>query len=220
MLPVRRGLLAALFACSTFALASPAAAVPLTVTQTATADQVLPYLTFTNVTLTPGGWSGGTFPFTQISQISSIRLQFDSADPDWKDGIGPGGGNVGVAIYVLNDVNASVPITSLYNFVSSLTLTPSSGSFFATVGGLLLDGQITFRLGAFEAFPTSSTALTLHGLSSLRVDVVGDAPAVVPEPGTVALLGSGLLLMLVRCTRRVSENTLNLLGIEDELSRS
>jgi len=195
MLTVRRGFLAALFACSMFVLASPAAAVPITVTETVTADPVLPYLTFTNFNLSPGAWTGGAFPFTQLSQISSIRLLFDSADPDWKDGIGPGGGNVGVAIYVLDDANGSVPITSLYNFVPSLTLTPGSGSFFTTVGGLLLDGQITFRLGAFEAFPTFSAPLTLHGLSSLRVEVAGDAPAVVPEPATMVLLASGLLMI-------------------------
>ena len=177
------------------ALASPAAAVPITVTETVTADPVLPYLTFTNFNVTPAGWTGGAFPFTQLSQISSIRLVFDSADPDWKDGIGPGGGNVGVAIYALNDANGSVPIASVYNFVPSVTLTPGSGSFFTTVGGLLLDGQITFRLGAFEAFPTFSAPLTLHGLSSLRVEVAGDAPAVVPEPGTMVLLASGLLVI-------------------------
>ena len=205
MLTVRRGLLAALFACSLFALASPAAAVPITVTETVTADPVLPYLTFTNVALTPGGWSGGAFPFTQLSQISSIRLLFDSADPDWKDGIGPGGGNVGVAIYALNDANASVAIASVNHSVLSVILTPGSGSFFTTVGGLLLDGQITFRLGAFEAFPTFSSPLTLHGLSSLRVEVAGDAPAVVPEPGTMALLGSGLLLMRLRRAPRYAE---------------
>lgn len=198
MLTVRRGFVAALFACSMCALASPAAAVPITLTQTVTADPVQPYPIFTNFNLTPGGWTGGAFPFTQLGQISSIRLVFDSADPDWKDGIGPGGGNVGVAIYVLNDANASVPIASVYNFVPSLTLTPSSGSFFTTVGGPLLDGQITFRLGAFEAFPTFSAPLTLHGLSSLRVEVTGDAPAVVPEPGTMVLLASGLLLIRKR----------------------
>jgi hypothetical protein len=211
MWTARCGIVAALFVCALLALPSGAAAVPITVTQTATADPVLPYLTFTNVTLTPGGWTGGTFPFTQISQISSIRLQFDSVDPDWRDGVGPGGGTVGVAIYVLNDANASVPITSLYHSVSSWTLTPGSGSFFTNIAGLLLDGQITFRLGAFEAFPTSSNPLTLHGQSSFRVDVAGNAPAVVPEPATVALCGSGLLLLMlgrrglsdlaVRCSR-------------------
>ncbi len=197
MLSARFGMAAALFVCALLALPSAAAAVPITVTQTATVDPVLPYLTFSNVTLTPGSWTGGTFPFTQISQISSIRLQFDSADPDWRDGVGPGGGTVGVAIYVLNDANASVPITSLYNSVSSLTLTPGSGSFFTTIAGLLLDGQITFRLGAFEAFPTFSNLLSLHGQSSFHVDVAGNAPAVVPEPTTVALCGGGLLLFLL-----------------------
>jgi hypothetical protein len=196
MSTARCGIAAALFVCSLLALPSAAAAVPITVTQTATADPVLPYLTFTNFTLTPGGWTGGMFPFTQISQISSIRLQFDSVDPDWRDGLGPGGGTVGVAIYVVNDANAGVPITSLYHSVSSLTLTPGSGSFFTTIGGLLLDGQIVFRLGAFEAFPTFSNPLTLHGLSSLRVEVAGNAPAVVPEPATVTLCGSGVVLLL------------------------
>jgi hypothetical protein len=198
MLTARRGMAAALFVCALLALPSAAAAVPITVTQTATTDPVLPYLTFTNVTLTPGGWTGGMFPFTQISQISSIRLQFDSVDPDWVDGLGPGGGRVGVAIYVRDDANASVPITSLYNSVSSVTLTPGSGSFFTNIAGLLLDGQITFQLGAFDAFPTFTTVMTLHGQSSLRVDVAGNAPAPVPEPATVALCGSGFLLLMVQ----------------------
>jgi hypothetical protein len=39
-------------------------------------------------------------------------------------------------------------------------------------------------------------------LSSLRVEVAGDAPAVVPEPGTMVLLVSGLLLMRTRRTSR------------------
>lgn len=201
ILTARCGMAAALFICALLALPSAAAAVPITVTQTATTDPVLPYLTFTDVTLTPGGWTGGAFPFTQISQISSIRLQFDSVDPDWRDGLGPGGGTVGVAIYVRNDANVSVPITSLYNSVSSVTLTPGSGSFFTNIAGLLLDGQITFQLGAFEAFRASSNPLTLHGRSSFRVDVAGNAPAAVPEPASLALCGSGLLLLMLRARR-------------------
>jgi hypothetical protein len=79
MLTVRRGLSAALFAGATFALASQAAAVPITVTQTATADPVLPYLTFTNVTLTPGGRA--KFRYTATLSMSVAGRN----PPDWWD---------------------------------------------------------------------------------------------------------------------------------------
>ena len=56
--------------------------------------------------------------------------------------------------------------------------------------------------GAYQNFGQFTTDLTLGGLSTLRIEMEGDVPDAgthtVPEPTTVALLGSGLLGLAAR----------------------
>jgi hypothetical protein len=71
MLPLPRGVLA-WSVCATLIVAAPAAAVPITVTQTRTLNEVLPYGTFSDFIFDAASWSATPFPFTAASQISSI----------------------------------------------------------------------------------------------------------------------------------------------------
>jgi hypothetical protein len=61
----------------------PAEAVPIAVTQELTFTEVRPWGTFTTGALTADHWSLNPFPFTDASQISSIRFWFDSTDADY-----------------------------------------------------------------------------------------------------------------------------------------
>jgi hypothetical protein len=207
MLTSRRGAVAALIVCSSLIAVAPAAAVPITVTQSVTVNQVLPFGTFTSVSFTPTGWNVNPFPFTQASQITQIRIWFDSTDPDYLDNSGPGGGTTWTSVYVVNDSFANVAIASVDHAAPNIFLAAAQGSFFTTVRSLILDGQITFALGAYESFPDHVNYLTLNGPSTLRLEVSGDAPALVPEPTPLLLLGTGLLMML--CLPRRSGSILS-----------
>jgi hypothetical protein len=209
MLTLRRGAVAALAVCSSLMAVAPASAVPITVTQSVTVDQVLPFGTFTDVSFSPTAWSANPFPFTQASQISQIRIWFDSTDPDYLDNGGPGGGTTWTSVYVVNDSFTRVAIASVDHAAPNIFLAAAQGSFFTTVRNLIFDGQVTFSLGAYESFPDHVNSLTLHGPSTLRLEVTGDAPAAVPEPTPLLLLGTGLLMML--CLPRRSGSILSLL---------
>jgi hypothetical protein len=181
----------------------PAEAVPIAVTQELTFTEVRPWGTFTTGTLTADHWSLNPFPFTDASQISSIRFWFDSTDADYVDGIGPTGGSTWAAISVLTDSLQRFDIASVNHASPAIVLAAAQGAFFTTVRSLLLDGTMSVRLGAYEAFPSFTRGLTLGGLSTLRVEVRGDVPAPqptpVPEPATLLLIGAGL----IGCARQV-----------------
>jgi hypothetical protein len=200
---LRRGVLAALF-LSCVAVA-PATAVPITVTQSVTVGQIAPFPGLTGMTLTSTAWSANPFPFTQASQISQIRIWFDSADADYVDGIGPNNGSTWAAIYAITDPPApvQVPMASVDHAAPSIFLAAAQGPTFTILRNLIADGQITFAVAAYEAFPDHSGGLILNGPSTLRVEITGDAPAPVPEPASMVLLGSGLLIALC-VTRRTA----------------
>lgn len=185
---------------------APAAAVPLTVNQELTFTQVRGFGTYTDGTLTAAGWSLNPFPFTQASQIASIRFWFDSTDEDYVDGTGPTGGSTFVEISVLDDVPQKIGVASVNHVGPLVTLGSAQDPLFSTVRSLLVDGLMTVRLGAYESFPGFTRAMTLGGLSTLRVEVTGDVPATpssVPEPGTLLTLGVGLVTL----ARRLSKKT-------------
>lgn len=191
MLGLRRGIVAVLF--SSLVAVAPAAAAPITVSQLVQLNQVQPFGTFTNVTLTPGAWTGNPFPFTLASEITQIKITFDSTDSRYVNNVGPSGGTTWTAVYAINDALSMAPIASVDHGSPTIFLTAVQGSFFTTVRDLLLDGQISFALGAYESVPGHTNALTLNGPSTFRVEVTGDAPLPAPEPTSLVLLATGLL---------------------------
>ena len=207
MLTFRRGILATLFACSALVFAAPASAVPISTVQTITADPVQGFGTFTDFHFTLGGWSVPFASFTDVNQITQIKITFDSLDPDYIDNGGPTGGTTWAAVYVRTDSNALSALASVDHASPNINLAAAQGAFFTTVRNLIADGQVTFTVGAYEAFPTFVRPFTLHGLSSLRVEVDGNVPAIVPEPSTMVLFGTGLLAML--CLTRRSGSILS-----------
>ena len=210
MSTIRHGLAVALLVCSALAfLARPAFAVPITYTQTVTLDGVQGLGTGgSDFTFTSTGWSI-SWPFTQASQITSINITFDSVDPLYRGARGPNGGPSWAAIYARDDANVRIPIASVNNEQGNIFLSASQGAFFTSVRDLLFDGQITFNVGGYEAFPTFIFNLPYSGTSILKLDVRGDAPPppAVPEPGSMLLLGTGVLLAL--CVTRRSGSILS-----------
>jgi hypothetical protein len=182
----------------------PAGAVPITVTQQLTFDQIAPFGTFTTGTLTASGWSLNPFPFTQASQISKVTFAFSSTNGDYADGIGPTGGNAGVNIGMLNDSLQRSSLASVDIAHPQIVLASFNGAIFTTLTSLLADGQLTMSLGAFEGFPTFTRNLTLGPTSTLTVTVQGDAPAPapVPEPATLGFVGFGLVALARHVRRR------------------
>jgi hypothetical protein len=186
--------------------AAPAEAVPVTVTQALTFTEVRPFGQWTTGTVTANAWSLNPFPFTDVSQIAAIDIWFDSTDADYVDGIGPGGGSTWAAISVLTDTLQRFDIASVNHANPTIPLGASQGAFFTTVRSLLLDGTMSLLVGSYESFGGSTTALTLAGLSTLRVEIRGDIhapdPTPVPEPATLLLMGAGLLGLANQARRR------------------
>ena len=185
---------------------APAGAVPITVTQERTFNFVSGWTSPLTGNFTSTGWTLNPFPFTQLSQITRIVLTFDSTDPAYVSGIGPGGGNLWVALGVLNDSFQKVDIASVSHANPSVTLTASSGQFFTTVRALLLDGAMGVTMGGYEYAPgwLGVRNYTLSATSTFRIQVSGDAPPPpppVPEPATLLLVGAGLLGVTCRLRR-------------------
>ena len=180
------------------AIALPAAAVPVTVTQTLDFQSVQPFGTFSGGTYTAPAWAPA-FPFTNASQITGIKFTFSTDDEDFTNPAlfptNDGGGIPGLEIGVMREdgpgrlalasINAAAPDLAL-----NLGL-PDSQS----VRGWLLDGSLSVSIGAFTNFASAgySTDLTLNAPSRLLLTITGDVPQRVPEPGPLALLAAAVL---------------------------
>ena len=155
----------------------------------------------------PGNGTEGTFVLPAWSQIDRITFGFTSTDPDFNNGVGPGGGDSGVEIGFMNDDAPPVRdgIASVHTGNQVFSLFPGSSDpqrRFELVSSLLLDGELTVSLSSFENFPDCcSFGFLLDEPSSLTLTVRG---AVVPIPPAVWLFGSGLLGLIGIARRKAA----------------
>jgi hypothetical protein len=177
-------------------LVVPSAASAVSVTQTVDFPQIDGFGDFSEQTLLPNLWSGGDFPFTDASEIESIRLSFSTMDIDFNVGPGPTGGDPGVEMGIMLEETG----TGRKGLVSAIpgnqdVLFYSYGDSqhrFETLVAEILDAELILSLGAYENFPGQfSRPFILDEASSVVVTVTG---TIIPEPSTITLLSMGLVL--------------------------
>ena len=113
-------------------------------------------------------------------------------------------------------ISGSVPGLSagpvlLTGSFTSFTFTPGAVSLFTATGGDVKSGELLTSLGLPPGtlFNFSGFQLSLDpdndgcadGCTAISTDIANSAAAAVPEPGTLALIGSGLTVMALRRRR-------------------
>lgn len=192
---------AALFLGPLLVLSSPSQGRAVSVTQTIEFQEIRGFLTFTDGTFASPAWNTTPFPFTSVDEIIEIIFDFSSTDPGFFVGVGPTGRDSGVEIGVIDDSGVRIGLSSVSVLVPDFTLFDTQldpRRSFDLVAVLLLDGELTVSLGAFESDDIMSLPFTLGESSSLTLTVVG---ILIPEPSTVLLLycAVGLLLVWRQC---------------------
>ncbi len=196
---MKRTTLSLTIAVALFCAVQPvSAATIVSVTQTIEFPEVLPFGTFTEGTYLLPNWSS-PFPFTSVGEINKITFEFSSTDPDYATA--PLGGTSNVEIGVMSE--DPTPIRTALSSVNPgspfIIVTPLELILFPLVESLVLDGDMTMSLGAFETTTTSILPLTLDEPSFLTVTVEGE---LVPEPSTLALAAFAFIGFLSFASRR------------------
>lgn len=179
----------------------------------------------------PDTGTEGTFVTPAWSRIDEIRFDFVSGDPLFNSGQGPNGGETGVEIGVVSEDGAGVRtgISSVSVEHQTVVLFPNPTDPYQTferVAGLLMDGELTVSLGAFECFPTHCLPLMLMEPSELTLTVTGMLAAVDVAvdvkpgscPNPVNLRGRGVVPVAVLGTaeldvREIDPTSIRLQGI-------
>lgn len=183
---------------------APNGAAALTISQTLGFPQILGFTIFSEATYAADGWTSVPYPFSQASQITTVAFTFDTTDPDFNGGVGPTGGDPGVAIGIVPAGQPSVwsPLVSVVPGNQGVLFFPSDQDpldRFELLASELADGELVVSLGAFEGFATFSRPFTLDQSSSLTITVTG-----IPEPSTALLLAAGLAGLALAGRRRRS----------------